>query len=342
MISAKLVGADDLTLSGVESADRAIPGQLTFVRSAKYAAAWRTGRATAALVATEVPLDRLLQDGAGGSPEQGRALLLVPDADLAMIAALEWFKPPAPAGWGGANETGAGVHSSAVVHPTATIDPTAWVGPLCTVGPGASVGPMAVLRSNISIGANATIGAGTTLYSGVMIYDRCHVGADCMLHSGVVIGADGFGYHGRPDGRGVIKIPHIGDVVIEDHVEIGANSCVDRGKFGSSVVGAGTKIDNLVQVGHNCRIGRCCIICGEVGLSGSVTLGDGVVLGGRVAVADNVTIGANARVAAYSGVTGDVPAGETYMGAPAGPVHEWRRIYGFLRRLGKNRSRQVD
>lgn len=341
IISAQLVGPPDLILRGVESADRAVSGHLTFVRSAKFAAAWRSGLATAALVAADVPLDRVLEDVITGNPGAARAILLVPDADLAMIAALECFAPPEPAPWQSSG-AGAQIHASAVIHPTASVAATAFIGPLCVVGPGAVIGHEARLVAHVTIGAGGAVGARTVLYPSVTVYDRCRIGADCMIHGGVVIGADGFGYHPRADGQGVIKIPHIGDVVIEDHVEIGANTCVDRGKFGSSVIGAGTKIDNLVQIGHNCRIGRSCIICGEVGLSGSVTLGDGVVLGGRVGVADNVTIGAGARVAAYSGVTGNIPAGETYMGAPAGPVQEWRRIYGYLRRLGKNRAATSD
>jgi UDP-3-O-[3-hydroxymyristoyl] glucosamine N-acyltransferase len=185
------------------------------------------------------------------------------------------------------------------------------------------------------------VGERTVLHPNVVIYERSVVGNDCILHAGVIIGADGFGYHPRPDGRGVIKIPHIGNVVIHENVEIGANSCVDKGKFGSTVIGAGTKIDNLVQIGHNCQLGRSCILCGECGLSGSVKLGDGVVLGGRVGVADNVSIGSGARVGAYSGVSNDIPPGAVYLGVPAGPANEWKRIYGFLRRLGKNRGKPV-
>jgi UDP-3-O-[3-hydroxymyristoyl] glucosamine N-acyltransferase len=126
--------------------------------------------------------------------------------------------------------------------------------------------------------------------------------------------------------------------VIEHDVEIGANSCVDRAKLGTTLVGAGTKIDNLVQIGHNCRVGRCCILCGQSGLAGSVTLGDGVVLGGRVAVSDGVSIGSGAKIGGMSGVASDVPPGQIYMGTPAGPATEWRRTYAALRRLGKGRT----
>jgi UDP-3-O-[3-hydroxymyristoyl] glucosamine N-acyltransferase len=260
--------------------------------------------------------------------EHGAKLIVVKDVDLAMISVLERFMPPQ-------EPHDAGIHPRAWVHPSATVHPTASIGPGCSVAAGASIGANAWLVANVCVGFNARVGAGTVLYPNVVVYERCEVGAGCMLHAGVIVGADGFGYHPRPDGRGVMKIPHIGNVVIHDHVEIGANSCIDKGKFGSTVVGAGTKIDNLVQVGHNCHIGRSCILCGESGLAGSVTLGDGVILGGRAAVSDNVSVGSGAKIAGLSGVSSDVPAGAVYMGVPAGPAGEWRRIYAQLRRMGK-------
>jgi len=156
----------------------------------------------------------------------------------------------------------------------------------------------------------------------VAIGQRCHIGRDCLLHAGVVIGADGFGFAADDSGRGIAKVPHIGNVTIGDHVEIGANTCIDRAKFGSTSIGDGTKIDNLVQIAHNCRIGKCCLICGQSGLSGSVTLGDGVILAGNVGVADNLTLGAGARVGGRSSVNNDIPPGETWLGTPAQPIRE--------------------
>jgi UDP-3-O-[3-hydroxymyristoyl] glucosamine N-acyltransferase len=151
----------------------------------------------------------------------------------------------------------------------------------------------------------------------------------------VVIGADGFGYRPAPDGRGLAHIPHVGTVEIGDFVDVGANSCIDRAKFGATTIGSGTKIDNLVQIAHNCRIGRSCILCGQVGLAGSVVLGDGVVLGGAASVADHLTLGAGVRIAARSGVMNDIPAGETWVGLPAAPAGESMRNYAAFRRLGE-------
>ena len=333
MLQARLIGAADIVISGLDAADRAVPGQMTFVRTAKFVNAWKESQASAAMVAADIAVERLVPDGMQEYP--GKALIVVADVDLAMIQVLERFMP--------AQEPRvAGVHPHASVHPDAKVDASASIGPNCSIAAGAVIGANAVLVANVSVGFNAKIGAGTVLYPNVVVYERCEVGAGCMLHAGVIIGADGFGYHPRPDGRGVMKIPHIGNVVIHDGVEIGANTCIDKGKFGSTVVGAGTKIDNLVQVGHNCRIGRSCIMCGESGLAGSVTLGDGVVVGGRAAVSDNVTVGSGAKIAGYSGVTSDVPPGAVYMGVPAGPANEWRRIYASLRKMGKPRSTLKD
>ena len=330
LIGAELVGAADIALLRIDSVDNASEGVLTFIREARFAPAWKAGRASAALVNKSIPLASLVDDGA---PPTGRALLVVPDADLAMIQALQAFaEKPAP--------LTPGIHPSAVIEPGAEIDAGATVGPNCTVMVGATIGAGVHLVANVTVARGAKIGAGSVLHPGVCVLERCEVGQGCILHSGAVIGADGFGYHPRPDGRGLLKVPHIGNVVIGDDVEIGANACIDRGKFGATTVGDGTKIDNLVQIGHNCRIGRCCILCGEVGLSGSVVLGDGVVLGGRVGVADNVKIGAGAKVGAYSGVIHDLPGGETFLGVPAVPVKESIRIHAYLRSIGRGRGKE--
>ncbi len=326
VLSAKLVGADDVILDRIEPIDHAGAGALTFIRTMAYAASWPGSNASAALVSSAVPFDGHLK-AEDGTPGRGRALLFVPDADLALIRILEVLA--------GRPEFKPGVHASAVVDATATIDESASVGANCVVGPRCVIGPKVRLEAGVLLGHGVSIGTGSILHPGVKVLDRCKVGAECILHSGVVIGGDGFGYHPRPDGRGVIKIPHIGAVSIGDQVEIGANSCVDRAKFGDTVIGAGTKIDNLVQIGHGCRVGRSCIICGHVGLAGSVSVGDGVMLGGKVGVADNVKIGPGAKIAAYAAVSNDVPAGAIYMGQPAGPASEWKRNYAALRNLGK-------
>jgi len=319
LLKAELRGPADIVLSAAEAIDLAEAGEITFIRSVPFAAKWGASRASAALVTRGIDVP--------GHDAGKRALLIVPDADAAMIQILTALAPAAP-------PVHPGIHPSAVIDPAAKIDATASVGPLCVVGSGSVIGAGAVLKNSVSIGAQVRIGSGTVLHPGVAVGDRCTVGASCILHPGVVIGADGFGY--APGSTGAIKIPHIGNVEVGSHVEIGANSCIDRAKFGSTSIGDGTKIDNLVQIAHNCRIGRSCLICGHCGLSGSVTLGDGVILAGGVGIADNVTIGAGARVGASAGVMGDIPAGETWYGLPAMPGRDAARNYAAFRELANN------
>jgi UDP-3-O-[3-hydroxymyristoyl] glucosamine N-acyltransferase len=320
LLAARLVGRDDLSISALESLDRAGPEMLTFIRGADYAAGWPASRAAAALVSEGLQVP--------GHDPASRALLYVADADVALCRILELFAPPA-------HTPPPGVHAGAVVDPSARVDASASIGPCCVVGPGAVIEAGAVLTANITIARDARVGRGTILHPGVILGERCRIGAGCILHGGVVIGADGFGYLPDPSGRGVIKVPHIGTVEIGDQVEIGANSCIDRAKFGATVIGSGTKVDNLVQIAHNCRIGRACLICGTASLAGSVELGDGVILAGNVAVGDNLKIGSGAKVGARSAVLNDIPAGETWLGMPALPGRAAAANYAAFRNLAE-------
>jgi UDP-3-O-[3-hydroxymyristoyl] glucosamine N-acyltransferase len=190
--------------------------------------------------------------------------------------------------------------------------------------------------ANSVVGAECRLGADTVLHANVTLYPRTVVGARVTIHSGAVLGAAGYGY--RQDGGRHVPIPQLGVVVIEDEVDIGANTCIDRATIGETRIGAGTKIDNLVQIAHNCSLGRACLVIGQVGMGGSCEVGDGVVLAGQVGLADHVTIGSGARVGAQSGVAREVPAGGRYVGTPAVPAVEahrihlaWRRLPGMLR-----------
>jgi len=317
-LGAALSGPADTAISSAESLDRAGAGHITFIRSAKFAKAWPTSAASAALVTRGIELP------AGDGP--ARAVLTVADADMAMIRVLELLAPPSVV-------PEPGVHPTAAIDPAATVHPSAHVGPHASIGPGTSVSRGAVLHAGVRLGAGVSIGAHTTLHANVVVQDRCTVGSHCTLHPAVVIGADGFGYRLDPEARALVKIPHIGSVAIGDHVEIGAGSCVDRGKFGATTIGDGTKIDNLVQIGHNCTVGRSVVICGCAALAGSVTVGDGVLIGGGAGVADNIVVHAGARIAAQAGVMNDVPAGEAVCGAPALPQRDWARAHIALRRM---------
>lgn len=333
LIGAELLGAGDVTVDRIETLELAQPGALTFIRSHKFAKMWPESKAAAAVISRDIPLSALVPGFDPGAPAYPRPLLVVQDVDHALIQAAGPFTPRAHAAV-------AGIHPNSFVASDAIVDPSASIGPGCTVMSGAAIGPDVVLVGNVFVGTGAKLGRGCLIHPGAAVLDRCELGDHCIIHANASIGADGFGYRPAPDGRGLLKIPHIGNVVIGNHVEIGANSCVDRAKFGSTTIGDGTKLDNLVQIGHGCRIGRCCILCGQSGMAGSVTLGDGVTVGGGAGIADNIEIGAGARVGAFSGVTSNVPAGATVMGAPAGPASEWRRSYAALRRMGKRSTKE--
>lgn len=323
LLRAELYGPDDLPLAGLAALEAGGPRDLTFIRSAEYAPRWRGSQCGAALVTqgVEVP---------GHDPAR-RALIIVPDADLALIEILKFLAPKALL-------RPPGVHPSSVVDATAQVDATAHVGPLCVVGPGATIGAGTVLMSGVTLGARVRVGGGCVLHPGVVVYDGCRLGEGVILHAGCIIGADGFGYLRDPRTGEQVKVPHIGIVEIHDRVEIGANTCVDRAKFGATVIGAGTKIDNLVQIGHNCRVGRDVIICGNAGLSGSVTVGDGAAVGAGAGVVDNLVIGANARLAGMAGVMRDVGPGETVAGCPAMEARRFFKAVASINRLAGTRS----
>lgn len=323
-LGAELVGPPDLPLTRLDTLDRADERTVTFIRDARYAARWADSRAGAAIVTRGL-------SPAAHDPAR-RALLVVEDADRALIGVLESLAP--------VHESPTGSHPTAVIDPTARVDATARLGPGCVIGPRARVGARTILHAHVSLGADVAVGADCDLRAGVVVEDGCSLGARVIIHPNTVIGADGFGYRPAPHaGAGLngapalLKIPHAGAVEIGDDVEIGACTAIDRGKFGPTVVGSGAKIDNLVQIGHNCRIGKNCVICGATGLAGSVTVGDGVTIGGGVGVKDNVTIGAGATIAARAAVMDDVPAGETWAGYPAQPWKVTMRVVAATMKL---------
>jgi UDP-3-O-[3-hydroxymyristoyl] glucosamine N-acyltransferase len=322
LVGGELRGAASLTITGAESLDRAGPTDLTFIRSPKFAAAWPASRAGCALVSTGIVVPAFDQ--------QHRAVIIVPDADRAMLTVLRALEK-AQHNLGHAHAPG--VHPSAIVSPDAHVDPTASIGPHVTLGPGAHVGPGSVLHAGVRLGARAKVGGHCVIHPNVCILDRCTMGDRCIVHPGVVIGADGFGY--LPGPRGLEKIPHVGHVEIGNDVELGAGTCIDRGKFGATIIGDGAKIDNLVQIAHNCRIGRHVVICGCCGIAGSVIIGDQVLIGGMVGIADGVSIGKGARIAAHSGVMHDVPEGETFAGMPAVRQRDWARAQIAIKRLAE-------
>jgi UDP-3-O-[3-hydroxymyristoyl] glucosamine N-acyltransferase len=302
-------GSRTAPIRGLAGLAEAGPDDLSFLGNVKYTAEVAATRAGAVLV----PLDFV------GVPGPGQVFLRVekPSYGLALVCSvLEarlWPKPPA------------GRHPSAVIAAGAKVDPTASIGPLCVVDEGAVIG------AGCHIGREAVVGPDCWLKSGVKVGDFCTLGARCRLQPGAVVGAEGFGF--EPVAGEIRRIPQVGVVVLEDDVEVGANTTLDRARFSRTVVGRGTKIDNLVQVAHNVRIGRQCLITAQVGIAGSTTLGDHCVLGGQAGVAGHLTLGDRVRLGAQTGLFEDVPADGFMNGTPAVPFGLERRLVVLSRRL---------
>ncbi|HLM67427.1 MAG TPA: UDP-3-O-(3-hydroxymyristoyl)glucosamine N-acyltransferase [Longimicrobium sp.] len=299
-------GDGERTVRGMAPLDEAQAHHLSFVAEARYHPLVQASRAGALLVAR----------GADVELPAGMAVIRVDDPRRAVARVLPALYPaaaPAP-----------GIHPTAVVGAGAEIAPSASVGPYAVVGEGTRVGERARIGAHVVVGAGCEVGEDAILHPQVTLYDGVAVGARSIVHSGARLGSDGFGF--VPERGGLVKVPQVGGCVIGEDVEIGANTTIDRGSIGDTVVGRGTKIDNLVQIGHNCRIGRSVIIVSQVGISGSTRVGDGAVLGGQAGVQGHIEIGAGARIGAQAGVTASVPAGVTVSGYPARPHREALRV----------------
>lgn len=310
-----IVGDAAVKITAPEQLELASASEISFIGNKKYEKFWETSKACAAVVNEDISIE----------PGENRAFIKVKNADLAMSQVLELFAPPTPL-------------FSTDIHPTAFIDNTAIIGNGTRIGAGSYIGPKVQLGENVTIYPNVTIldectiGKKTVIWSGAVVRERCHIGNDSIIHPNATIGADGFGFRPDPE-RGLVKIPQIGNVVLGNNVEIGANTCIDRGKFSSTVLGDGCKIDNLVQIGHNSRLGKFCIMAGNSGLAGSVTLGNSVIIGGSASIKDHTTIGDGAIIGAGSGVIGDIPAGKTMLGYPAIDARDTLRQWAILKRL---------
>ncbi len=315
-VGGQLVGSRELTIQGVNRLERAEAGQISFIRDNRFADRWVDSHASAALTGPGVELD----------PGEGRSLILVPDADLALAVVLGMFSKSVP-------RPQVGVHVQAIVDPTAKIGREGAVGAGSFIGPEVLIGDRCIIHPGVTILAQCTIGDDCEIFPGVVMRERSNLGNRVILQSNVVIGTDGFNYRPSAETGLLVKIPHVGTVEIHDDVEIGAGTCVDRGKFAATVIGTGSKIDNLCQIAHNCELGRCCVLAGMVGLAGSVILEDGVMLGGGVMVKDQVTIGAGASILGHSSVMSDVPAGVCWGGMPAQDAKTAFREVAAIRKL---------
>ncbi|MGD9912878.1 MAG: UDP-3-O-(3-hydroxymyristoyl)glucosamine N-acyltransferase [Rhizobiaceae bacterium] len=329
LTGAKLANPADASveITGLSSISEGGQGRLIYVDGKRNAATMKSLVAAAILCPPEFAAD----------VPKGIAQLLTtsPQRAFALVGRTLYPGTTIPGRW--TDATGVSPHayvaSTATVEAGAIVEAGASIGPGAAVGAGTVISPNAVIGPGCHIGRDGYVGPGATIQCAL-------IGNRVSIHQGASIGQDGFGFVAGP--RGPERIPHIGRVIIQDDVEIGANSTVDRGTLGDTVIGEGTKIDNLVQIAHNVRVGRFCFIAGHCGLSGSVTLADGVMLGGRVGIADHVSIGAGAQIAASSGLMHDVPAGERWAGSPARPVREFFREVAAIRSLIKPKDRKGD
>ena len=309
-LDGEVLGDVTARLTGFAHAAEAKPGDLTFAENAEFFAAAENSAATAIIAGKEFSSDK-------------KIIIRVANARVGFAKALAIFFPepkPAP-----------GIHATAVIAKSAIIHASAHVGPHCVVGERVNIGANCVLQSGNSIGNDSALGDETNLFPNVTIYPRSQIGKRVRIHAGSVVGSDGYGY--VLDAGVHRKVPQVGNVVIGDDVEIGANVTIDRGALGSTTIGRGTKIDNLVQIAHNVVIGENCIVIAQVGIAGSTRLGNYVILAGQVGVAGHLKIGNQVTIGAQSGVMSHVPDGEKWMGAPAQPDKDFKRQVIALRHL---------
>lgn len=321
ILNGEIIGNTNQKITAPEQLEVATNNQISFIGNKKYEKFWESSKAAVAVVNQDISIE----------PGENRAFIKVKNADLAMSQVLEMFAPPMPT-------------FLVDIHPTAVIDASAKIGNGSKIGAGCYIGLRVNIGENVTIYPNVTIlddtviGKNTIIWSGTVIRERSVIGDNCIFHPNCTIGADGFGFRPDPE-RGLVKIPQIGNVVIGNNVEIGANSCVDRGKFSSTVLGDGCKIDNLVQIGHNSKLGKFCIMAGNSGLAGSVTLGNGVIIGGSASIKDHTSIGDGAIVGAGSGVTGNIEAGKVMLGYPAVEARDALKQWAILKRLVRDSNK---
>ncbi len=309
-LGGEVAGDPDVVIHGAAGLEDAAPGTIVRVESERYRETALATSASAFLISTKME-------------PMPRPCIRVAQPKLAFARALELLRPevrPAP-----------GVHPTAVVDPQAELGEGCSIGPYAVIGRGARVGPGAVVHAHVVVGEEAEVGENSVLYPQVVLYPQTIVGSRVRIQSGTVVGSDGFGYEWS--GREHTKIPQVGRVRIADDVEIGANTTIDRATTGETVIGPGTKVDNLVQIAHNVRTGAHCLIISQVGIAGSAVLGNGVVLAGQSGVKDHIKIGDGVMAGGKSGIWGDQPAGKMISGHPARPHREAVRLEAALGQL---------
>jgi UDP-3-O-[3-hydroxymyristoyl] glucosamine N-acyltransferase len=312
LVGGQVSGEPQTRIQGIAPLHQAQPGDITVVLARRYITQLANSQATAVLLDRHLPVDR--------------PAIRVAEPRLGFITLLEYFAPSAQPSYT--------VDPRAVLAPDVALGEQVSIGPYVVIGPGCRIGERVVIYPGTYIGAGCEIGAESILYANVSIYPRVHIGRHVIVHSGAVIGADGFGFLPLPDGS-YRKIPQIGRVIIGDAVEIGANTCIDRATMGDTVIETGAKLDNLVLVGHNTIVGAHSVLAGQVGLAGSVRLGLQVRMGGQSGVADHVSVGDGVSIGGQAGITADLEPGSQVWGTPAIDGMTFKRMHFYSRRLGE-------
>ncbi|MBW1901811.1 MAG: UDP-3-O-(3-hydroxymyristoyl)glucosamine N-acyltransferase [Deltaproteobacteria bacterium] len=318
-VGGKIIGDDRLMITGVNSLDAAESGEISFFADRRFKESLKKTEASAVIITEQSDL----YDG----PQ-----MIVSNAALAFAKVISLFAPPVP--------RHPGISERAVVHESSRIGKDVSIYPMVYVGSDAVIGDGTVLFPGVFVGDRVKIGSRSVIYPNVTILEDCLIGNDVMLHAGVVIGSDGFGY--VRDGSRSVKIPQIGIVQIDDHVEIGANSCIDRAALGRTWLKRGVKVDNLVQVAHNVVIGEDTVVVAQTGFSGSVNVGREVVIAGQVGIADHIDIGDGAIIGSKSGLAKSVLPGEILFGSPAIPHRLWLKTSGLIKKLPQFNERLRD
>jgi UDP-3-O-[3-hydroxymyristoyl] glucosamine N-acyltransferase len=319
-LTAARVEADgaDVEISGAAGLDDASTGQITFLANPRYTPRVNTTKASAIYLAEDATIERDIP------------VLRAKDPYLAFTRALRLFHPEP--------QLAAAIHQSAVIDPTATVAENVWIGACSVIGPSSRIEEGARIYPNVTIYDGVTVGKDSVIHSGSVIRERTQIGERVVIHNNVVVGCDGFGY-AKDEQRSWLKIPQTGRVVIEDDVEIGAGTTIDRASVGESRIGRGTKVDNLVQIGHSCTVGEDTLLCAQVGLAGTSHIGNRVILAGQAGVAGHLTIGDDVVLTAKSATSHDVPEGKVISGIPAFDNKDWLRSTAAFRRLGEMHRR---
>lgn len=325
LLGGTIIGDKSVAVHTVSSIDGGKKGALAYLTNPKYEQFVYTTEASIVLVSNDFK----------PSAEIKATLIALPDVGAAVLQLLEMYNAMKP--------QKKGISRLASISEKATVGEDCYVGDFAVIEAGAVVGDGAKIYPQCYVGDGVKVGAGTTLYPGVKIYEGCRVGANCIIHAGAVIGADGFGFLPKPDGT-FDKIPQLGNVIIEDNVEIGANTCIDRAKTDSTIIRRGVKLDNLIQIGHNVEIGENTVSSAQTGIAGTSKVGHNCFLAGQVGIADHVTIGNNVKIGSQSGLDKNVPDGEIRLGTPALPGMNFHRSFAVFKTLPdlQNRVRTLE